>query len=160
MNVVFLDFDGVLNSKSYIARCRSERKNFDVAGPTGLDKDAVSKINRLAALGCKFVISSTWRHIYSSKESLQNLLNLRGFNGEVIGVTPQLWLRHRGDEIQKWLDDWDMNECGDGISSFVIIDDNDDMEHLTRHLIKTDDAVGVTDSNIDEIIVFLELKPS
>lgn len=58
---------------------------------------------------------------------------------EVLGKTPYLGTK-RGIEIQQWLDD---NE-DKNIESFVILDDDMDMEHLMEHGVFTDTDIGLT----------------
>ena len=58
---------------------------------------------------------------------------------EILGRTPYLGTK-RGVEIQHWLDE---NE-DKNIESFVILDDDMDMEHLMEYGVFTDTDIGLT----------------
>jgi hypothetical protein len=55
----------------------------------------------------------------------------------------------RGREIQAYLNN------AAGVESFVIIDDDDDMEHLKPHLILTPFEIGLTEADADRAIAML-----
>jgi len=145
--VIFLDFDGVLNSMDYFkARPPTEgtkawRECHDL-NPAGIR--IVNTI--LKKTGAKIVVSSTWRHGRTA-ERLQTLLDARGFEGEVIDITPWHYSdKLRGNEIQEWLD---LNPC----SGYAIIDDDSDMAHLLPKLVKTKfHEGGLTEDHIPEVL--------
>jgi len=60
-------------------------------------------------------------------------------------------IKGRGHEIQQWLDDW----SGDKITNFVILDDDDDMEHLSDFLVLTSESKGIQDSDVKSAIEIL-----
>lgn len=119
MKVIFLDFDGVLN-----------------VIPQGHDSfggifhpEFVENLSRIIdETEAKLVISSSWRHM--GMERLCRMWEHRGYPGEIIGITPDLY-RHidfegerkmvRGDEIQAILD------RKHEITNYVILDDDTDM---------------------------------
>ena len=87
MRVVFLDFDGVLNSHAYQATLPPEVRG----GVMGLDRAAVARLNKLVhAAEAEMVVSSTWRHSRTTRQ-LRDLLQEHGFVGTVRGRTPQ-WI--------------------------------------------------------------------
>ncbi len=159
LKVVFLDFDGVLNSHAFMLA-----KPSDVVG---LDPTAVKRVNRLLhATDAEVVVSSTWRH-GRSRTQLHDALTQQGFLGKVRGMTPQQCFsvgssgviesaKVRGHEIQAWLDE--APNYGLDITSFVILDDDSDMAHLMDRLIKTSFKDGLTDVDIDLAIEMLR-KP-
>ena len=120
MRVLFLDIDGVLNSRSYV-----ERASWDP--PLGsrddlhiLDPAAIALLNTvLAATGAVVVISSSWRVTYAL-DAFQSMFEQRGFTGRVVDVTPQLPGRQRSREIAAWL------EATPNVVTFAIVDDIDD----------------------------------
>jgi hypothetical protein len=85
VKVIFLDFDGCLNSAAYLkSRPEDER-----VGVIGLDRAAVARLNRLVhATGASIVVSSTWRHGRSVAQ-LAKILCEVGFEGYVLGATPE-----------------------------------------------------------------------
>lgn len=163
--IVFLDFDGVVNSGAWLAErgpvTDEERRLAATAPPDALpdyvvgsamershlhsirsiDPGAIEHLNALVRLtDAHVVVSSTWRHGYTLN-GLRWLLSARGFVGQVIGVTPSD-PRHqiRGEEIQAWLD-----LLGSPLHvRFVILDDDSDMGPLTPKLVRTDRSVGLT----------------
>jgi hypothetical protein len=142
MRIIFLDFDGVLNTPTYL-----DEVGYDcsIAAAVQIDTRAIDELNRLVALtGAKVVVSSTWR-MYYSVEGLQQLLESRGFRGEVVGKTPELWC-YRGAEIQEWL--YEHLE----VEQFVILDDDNDMEKLARKMVQTDPEKGLTEADVDEAV--------
>ena len=80
MRVIFLDFDGVLNSDSFF------RANDGRYVPGALDPGAVARLTALVArTGAKVVIASTWRLDYTL-ERIREILAKHGFVGEVIAA--------------------------------------------------------------------------
>src|ERR1700734_1402680 len=89
--VVFLDIDGVLNSKQWYAHnasCRedissTERKLWEHS----IDPDCVQRLNRiLQQTGAVVIVSSSWRKKHALSE-IVSILESRGFRGEVKGAT-------------------------------------------------------------------------
>jgi len=158
MIVVFLDFDGVLNSTAFQLSLPEEQRG----GVMGLDRAAIVRLNRLVQeTEAEVVISSTWRH-GRTVQQLRTLLQEHGFVGTVRGRTPQ-WLEkspgglysaeERGHEIQAWLNK--AEDYGCFVDSFVILDDDSDMAHLRDRLIKTEFATGLLDEHVDRAIAML-----
>ncbi len=169
MKVVFLDFDGVLNSVRY----HTERHNagLDHAGRgmvPCLDPRGIAVLNEVVQkTESVVVVTSTWR-IGEQRVRLSEWLRDAGFTGIVHGATP-LWKDvkaahpemdniRRGHEIQLWLD-W-AAECPDRrlgpVTHFVILDDDTDMEHLYDRLVKVDDLEGLTAAYLPAILKHLE----
>jgi len=146
MKVLFLDFDGVLNSIPFLVKASEDEIRRQRRRPTdAIDPEAVKHLNSIVdRTGCKVVISSTWRKLYRQKQ-LERLLKVRGFVGEIIGMTPRLYRTpegeplYRGNEIQAWIDAEPTE-----IEAIVILDDDSDMEHLTPWLVATDVDHGLT----------------
>ena len=160
MKIVFLDFDGVLNSHAYIRTLDEKARK----GVVGLERAAVERLNRLLDhTGAHIVVSSTWRH-NRTPEQLAELLHEAGFvyRSKVIGRTPR-WLSKspggiyaadsRGHEIQAWLDGAD--DYGITVDAFVILDDDSDMAHLADRLVKTSFDDGLQDQHVEEAIRLL-----
>ena len=152
-SLVFLDFDGVLNSATYqrAVAAKLTDAEFVTRSSKLLDVAAIERLNRLLAeTGAKVVVSSTWR-IGMTVPELQALLEGRGFNGVVYGVTPNLHST-RCAEIQAWLD----QHGSDG--RFVILDDADGMDELTSRHVRTDLESGLTDADCMRAIELLSSK--
>lgn len=134
-NLIFLDIDGVLNCEEYYKAGRR-----DATYPISeLCPTRVQILDDLCTgTNAYVVISSTWRHGRTEKE-LANILREAGFNGPVVGITPDMskysWAC-RGNEIMAWLKDndrynYDSYEKTD--HSYVILDDDSDMLLQQQH---------------------------
>lgn len=153
MRVLFLDFDGVLNSYPWRIALEGAGRGAEVF--SSLSAEHVARLNRLlAATDAVVVVSSTWR-LHFDLDGLRGVLGRAGFVGEVVDVTPQLpaprmWQpAPRGREIQHWLD------AHPGVDSFAIVDDDADMAHLEHRLVRTSDMEGLTDADADRLIALL-----
>ncbi len=139
MKVLFLDIDGVLNSKEYDAeRDFDNRQNIDKTRLV-LVKELVDKTH------AKIVLSSSWRIHWDKDERKcdETGIELNEIFGEyglkIFDKTPTLNRFDRADEIQAWL-----SAYGDRVESFVIIDDEVawKMSDLRDHLVRTDYMIG------------------
>lgn len=144
MKVLFLDIDGVLNSEDWVERTKKSGE-ITVSLTRDLDRDAVSVLNSIITQsGAKVVISSSWR-VFHDLWEMKSILQRHGFVGEVIDMTPRRAPNppyRRGNEIQAWLDQHPE------VKSFVIIDDDADMEHLLDKLVRTDWMYGLREEHV------------
>lgn len=172
MKVIFLDFDGVLNSNDWFTKANKDG-TLDRDNP--VDPSAVKKLNKIIEkTAAKIVVSSTWR-ILNTKEGLQKILDNLGFIGEIIDLTPRIHFKEiyesvpRGCEIDYWLNrtgkfqriNWD-KEIQRGylekstVKNYVILDDDSDMLYNQReHFIKTNNKVGLTNKDANQAIKIL-----
>lgn len=153
MKVVFLDVDGVLNSEEFVLRKVEQNGLENVHGDFPRSEFCpilVAHLNTLLnATKAKIVFSSSWRH-GRSLSNIQELLDSVGVYGEVISKTPDLPNLIRGHEIKEWL------TFHPEVSSFVIIDDDDDMlpEQLSN-FVQTDFRKGLSLEKVKEAIKIL-----
>lgn len=152
MKIIFLDIDGVLNNHHSLGLNRyiptplilNERVSHHLS-PWCMHclNEIIEKTN------AKVVVSSTWR-LGETTERLQAILNFYGFKGEVIGRTPYFTFSdsRRGDEIQHYIS-FDLEE---DLESFVIIDDDSDMKHLLKFLVKTDATNGLNKKDVSKCV--------
>jgi len=120
MKLIFLDFDGVVNTRLYDSKLGIIRY-FHTEDEAVNNKNAIGFLNLLVKeTGAKVVVSSTWR-LGETVETLSKWLNNSGFEGEVIGKTPRMDDYCRGDEIAEY-----MLRLED-VKSYVILDDDSDM---------------------------------
>lgn len=127
--IILLDIDGVLNvnfpSHDEYGRCF--HPNFI---------DNLKYI--IDETGAKIVISSTWR--FSGLVIMKEMWEKRNLPGEVIDITPHIDICKRGEEIEYWLKN---NE----VDSYVIIDDDNDMlENQQQNFVKTSKNVSHEDN--------------
>jgi hypothetical protein len=145
MKIVFLDFDGVLNSMADFA-FKTTSQVFDAP--------YIGRLNAIVGQsGAKVVISSSWR-VNHSVEELRTLLEASGFEGEIIGRTPVLGYEHaqglcdigeiRSAEIQAWMAGHSVP-----IASFVVLDDLE-LSPLAAFQVLTDMNEGLRDHHIEQ----------
>ena len=158
IRIIFLDVDGVLISH------RCYREPLKIPGkPASADPDCVAALNRiLRVTGAFIVVSSTWRH--DGVMRMREHLNGWGVENRMIGITPTLRepagimvvQKARGLDIQAWLDEH--KDARYHAESFVILDDDSDMEHLLPRLVHTKFDVGLTEEHADRAIKMLTLE--
>ncbi len=127
--IIFLDIDGVLNVNfpSHDEYGRSFHPHF-VENLRYIIKKTQAKI----------VISSTWR--FSGLVIMKEMWEKRQLPGEVIDITPHIDICKRGEEIEYWLKN---NE----VDSYVIVDDDNDMlESQQENFIKTSGNISHEDN--------------
>ncbi len=153
MNIIFLDIDGVLNSEFFY-----KKRNISDSDPypySEISSTAVKYLNEIIKKSdnTKVVISSVWR-LGRSIEELQNILNKKGFIGEVLDITPSFhspfFSVPRGCEINDWLEKkgnlrlapWNKEHQMDllsksKINNYIILDDDTDfLLNQKNHFIK------------------------
>lgn len=142
--LVFLDFDGVINSGIFFAKnpkAQARRERDELV----IDEVAMARLNKLLHRhkDARVVISSDWRKRYDH-DILAIILHRNGFEHghKVIGQTPNFGSRPRGLEIAAWLKARELR-C-----PFVILDDRDDMHTLGRNLVQTDPVYGLTANDV------------
>lgn len=152
MKFVFLDIDGVLNHEG--GKCT--HCVYDI------DPEHVKLLNRIIEkTDAKVVISSTWRKRFPIEE-MRQMLEMRGFKGEVIDYTPMPFQKEEGgrwskpgDEIQKWLD----NNEGWMWTRYVVLDDCSLGNALIETCqVKTNWKFGLTEENAEYAIRLLNLE--
>jgi hypothetical protein len=153
--VIFLDFDGVLNTEQYQARLAVDGKpTKDAWGPL-FDPRAVDNLRLIIDnADAAIVISSSWRYAHSLG-SLRMMWELRGLPGEIFdtlacGAT----YISRGEEIECWLDKH-------GRPDYVIIDDLDDFFPAQQpRYVETNPIVGITEADAQKAIKMLQKSVS
>lgn len=108
--VIFLDVDGVLNSRnSMMKRFEAEEKagshsradlsEFEWKNQQ-IDQDAVKTLNIITDLtGAELVISSTWRRMFDTNADMRGFFKQVGIKAPIVGKTP-----HRPDEVRRTLE--------------------------------------------------------
>ncbi len=161
--VVFLDIDGVLNTKWWYTQMdrNTPKDKYGYA----FDPNAVSNLKKIIdETGADIVISSSWKSFGISE--LEDMWQDRGLPGKLIGITPNTVsdemllnadLDHmelfsiRGTEIKEWL-----TKHGKHVSHYAIIDDMDNMLTEQRlHFVKTDPEIGITVDDAEKAIMIL-----
>lgn len=140
MKVLFLDFDGVLNTGSY-----------------GIEPDKVLRLNSVVnQTNCYIVISSAWR-LNHSLDELKGELERAGFyfSDRVIGMTPDYYdcpnRYARGVEIAAWL----ASPLGRRTKTFAIVDDTDYMATVKDRLVRTKFSIGLDEHAVQQLVDLL-----
>ncbi len=161
--VIFLDIDGVLNTKWWYTQMdrNSPRDQYGYA----FDPKAVANLKRIVEeTGADIVISSSWKSFGFSE--LEEMWTDRGLPGKLIGVTPNsvsdellleadidsIELFHiRGKEIKEWL-----TKHGKNVSNYAIIDDMDNMlPEQQSHFVQTNPEFGITEEDAEKAIAII-----
>jgi hypothetical protein len=139
--IIFLDFDGVLNSNAWVWSHSND--GFD-----HIDPSRVALVNQLIARSkARVVVSSAWRILHTVEE-LRGGLAEHGFAGDIIGATDRVG-SVRGDQIQRWL------TANEHDGPFVILDDSTDMAHLLPSLVRCNADTGITQTEVDRALEVL-----
>lgn len=156
MKIIFLDIDGVLNSeKFYKNEAQHEKwKRAESEGYSREEQDAIANIDPesvkwlnyiINKTNAELVISSTWRF----DENLKIKLSFMGIK-PFIGITPKTWERHRGTEIQMWLD------RHPEVFNYVILDDDCDMlDSQLNNFVNTSWLEGLNEDSANKAIKIL-----
>lgn len=130
MNIIFLDFDGVLDTASYdMYLVLNGFPECDEKGRPVFDPKCIENLKRIIDVtAADIVVTSDWKYIDTYEDLLEMWLH-RDMPGFMTDLTPNC-SKHRGDEIAQWLDECNVN-C-----NYVIIDDlnseNFNQEQLDR----------------------------
>ena len=154
MKIIFLDIDGVVN-------CSDTKER--IHGIIGVEQQKIALVKQIVqATGAKLVLSSTWRigWFYEDSNSqgadveewdyLRNEFRKQGL--EFLDHTPLHKDRHRGREIQEWLDN-----CNEEVEAYVVIDDSmwDIRELHKHHMVKTSYGYGLLPTGVEMAIQIL-----
>lgn len=164
-DIVFLDVDGVLNSRWELF-CVQERNRrlYEKTGKDYLDATEyhIEVLEKLCKFNkdIRFVVPSTWRFDNCSKwfskefKRLGSSIACNRFIGETCNLFESEYEgiehRRRGYEIQEWL------QNNESWKRFVILDDDSDMEHLIEYLYLLDNRIGIHMLDIPNITRLLK----
>ena len=161
--VIFLDIDGVLNTKEFHSKMTKDapKDEFGYA----FDSTAVANLTHIIEeTGAVIVISSSWK--FYGVTRLREMWKLRNLPGRVLDITPNtisddILLNAnleemelgvcRGNEIKEWL-----SKHQGKVSNYVIIDDFDDLlPEQEDHAVITDTLIGITEWDANKAIMIL-----
>ncbi len=154
MKIIFLDIDGVFNSRTY-----DRKRNWNEQ--TDIDETRLPLVKKIVdETGAKIVLSSTWREHWDKAaekcdvDGIYINKTFAKFGLEVYDKTPDLGLSaDRPDEIRSWL-----NSTKENIESFVIIDDyRYGWGELSDNFVKTNPhfGLGLEEEHVQKAIEIL-----
>ena len=167
MKVVFLDFDGVLNTENYQAKLRQEGKpQWDDFGQI-FDPEAVKNLKMIldTVPDAIIVINSSWK--LEGMDAVNAMWKARHLPRKIHSATPDYvpdltsidlddydniaMLAGKGNAVKLWLEQNAPKGC-----TYVILDDMSDfLPEQEEHLICTDPSVGITMENAMKAIRLL-----
>jgi hypothetical protein len=153
MKVIFLDFDGVLNTESFLVHFFKIMEMCSVKRPEAkqlrrvliqddygnlFDPLCMNQLEWVLEMtDAKIVISSSWRN--NGIETMRSMWKDRQYKGEIYDVTPYFWGKMRGEEIAAWLSEHPE------VTNYVILDDDTDMlESQKNNFLRCNDMYGIT----------------
>jgi len=142
--LIFLDFDGVVITQ------RTKFLRFDPVCMKLLQK-IVDETNAFIVISSSWKIGNTFRAIHAMFDGW-------GMFDRVIGMTPNHageWVR--GEEIDEWLKNPKLasNKLEMALESFIILDDDKDMEPHMNRLIQTAWDDGLSEKDVERAIKML-----
>ncbi|MBE6251947.1 MAG: hypothetical protein E7109_00315 [Bacteroidales bacterium] len=164
--VIFLDFDGVLNTENYQAQLRDAGEPcWDDFGQV-FDPEAVENLKMIleAVPDALLVINSSWK--LEGIARMKELWKVRGLPGKIHSVTPDYvpdllnidldnydnitLLAGKGNEVKQWLEENAPEDC-----KYVILDDVPDfLPDQNPHLILTNTKTGIT---MEDAVMAIEI---
>lgn len=153
MKVIFLDFDGVMDTAYYGHILGKEGCPGNDKFGAVFDPSCIRNLKKIIDMtGAEIVVTSSWKSLMSYREMLY-MWEQRGLPGHVIDTTPSSSeCRHRGDEIDAWL-----KECKDECE-YIILDDIDESnfnEHQLSRLIVVNPYHGLDENAAERAIKML-----
>lgn len=141
--IVFLDFDGVLNSEQSYRQLGTHSRfgEPNVAALNGI----------LSSTGARVVITSTWRTGYTMHE-IAGFLERDGVLANRVAGKTQALGAERGLEIDAWL-----GSVPYEVSSYVVLDDHDDMAMHAGRLVRVSPELGLTGTDAERAIGILSI---
>lgn len=157
MNILFLDFDGVLNPVHYEnmmwkmwKTSNGLIKSKDEYGMIFFDQSIEHLKHIVEQTKCIIVISSTWRK--QGYTVMENMWKDRNMPGLLSGITPIREDADRGKEIQEFIN----TNCFNTPShNYAILDDRVITGH-DSHFVKTNGYYGLTSEDAEEVINILK----
>jgi len=148
--ILFLDFDGVLDTYTYDQKLQSEGKATKDGYGYVFDPACVDCLRLIVeATGAEIVVTSTWKE-YMSPDDIKDMWAARCLPGKVTDTTAYVMGGDRGDEIAAWLKEHDGE-----VLDYAIIDDLDAAafaEDQRPHLFAVDRLAGLDKDTVARVI--------
>ena len=148
--ILFLDFDGVLNTEHYQSLLQYQGKPWQDEYGAFFDPKAVKQLKRIIdATDADIVVESSWK--YLGLDAMKELWEVRNLPGTIIDITPSLLGKNKGVEIASWLSKYAKQDI-----RYVIIDDEYViLDSQLPHFILTNPYEGITEEQANRAISML-----
>lgn len=148
--IIFLDFDGVLNTEHYQGLLQYQGKPWQDEHGAFFDPNAVKQLKRIIdATDADIVVESSWK--YLGLDAMKELWEVRNLPGTIIDITPSLLGKNKGVEIASWLSKYAKQDL-----RYVIIDDEYViLDSQLPHFILTNPYEGITEEQANRAISML-----
>ena len=148
--IIFLDFDGVLNTEHYQGLLQYQGKTWQDEYGAFFDPKAVKQLKRIIdATDADIVVESSWK--YLGLDAMKELWEVRNLPGTIIDITPSLLGKNKGVEIASWLSKYAKQDL-----RYVIIDDEFViLDSQLPHFILTNPYEGITEEQANRAISML-----
>ena len=148
--IIFLDFDGVLNTEHYQGLLQYQGKPWQDEYGAFFDPKAVKQLKRIIdTTDADIVVESSWK--YLGLDAMKELWEVRNLPGTIIDITPSLLGKNKGVEIASWLSKYAKQDL-----RYVIIDDEFViLDSQLPHFILTNPYEGITEEHANRAISML-----
>ena len=150
MNILFLDYDGVVNVPMWDPFAGAFEMNMPYHGAVN-HRDAVQWVEAFCQIyNFQIVVISDWRLNNNWRQCLVNggLMDSSLILDRTIHLPPTAANYGRGHEIQMWLDEHPE------VENFLILDDDvsEMLPEHKQHIIHTDEDTGFTEWNFNQAV--------
>ena len=148
--ILFLDFDGVLNTEHYQDLLQYQGKPWQDEYGAFFDPKAVKQLKRIIdATDADIVVESSWK--YLGLDAMKELWKVRNLPGTIIDITSSFLGKNKGVEIASWLSKYAKQDI-----RYVIIDDEYViLDSQLPHFILTNPYEGITEEQANRAISML-----
>lgn len=148
MKVLFLDIDGVCNSRAFLYRMRAT-KGGKYRMWLDIDPQAAKLVQQIIKqTNCAVVLSSTWRLYPEARETVRRHVCHFIDTTKDLQAGAKRGIVERGVEVQEWLD------RHHGVQQYAILDDDTDFLPYQWHF-KTTFEEGLTTEIAEAVISHL-----
>ena len=148
--ILFLDFDGVLNTEHYQGLLQYQGKPWQDEYGAFFDPKAVKQLKRIIdATDADIVVESSWK--YLGLDAMKELWKVRNLPGTIIDITPSLLGKNKGVEIASWLTE----QANQNIRYAIIDDEYVILDSQLPHFILTNPYEGITEEQANRAISIL-----
>lgn len=144
MKILFLDVDGVLNTR-----------------PGSLDPEKLELLaDIVGATGCKIVLSSSWRTVPHMRARLAYVLECRGMkiHSDTPELTEQVLAWGFARASPRWMEiiDW-FKTCEQNVESYCILDDLIQADDGNGRFVQTWPTIGLREKEAAKVIEILSI---